>query len=93
MTSDPPGGLPLAEGEWIVYATPGRGSMRSTRTFLDDHTIPCRGVDLDREAEAEGRLRRLPRGRRRVPMPACADGSTRVGPGPLLLARKFGLDA
>jgi mycoredoxin len=83
----------MTETTLIVYATAGCGGCARTRRFLDAHQIEYRWIDIDHDAEAEARVRRLNRGNRSVPIPVFPDGSILVEPGSLQLAQRLGIKA
>jgi mycoredoxin len=83
----------MTEPELVVYATGWCGDCRRARSFLDDHALPYRWVDIDHDPDGEKLVRKLNRGNRSVPTLIFPDGSILVEPSTLQLKRKFGLEA
>jgi len=66
--------------ELIVYGTSWCPDVRRSRALLDAEGISHRYVDLEADAAAARLVRRLQRGRRRIPTIVWPDGSHLVEP-------------
>jgi len=83
----------MGESELIVYATNWCGDCTRARRFLDEHRIPYRWIDINRDREAEALVRKINRGNRSVPTLVFPDGSVLVEPSTPALAQRYGVEA
>jgi mycoredoxin len=79
------------QAEIIVYGTNWCSSARRARGLLDQHRIPYRWVDIDRDPEARAYVEKVNRGYRSVPTIVFPDGSILVEPSNAELAEKLAL--
>jgi mycoredoxin len=75
----------------VVYGTPGCGAVRRARLFLEQHRIPYRFIDIDRNEPAARHVENLASGFRSVPTLEWPDGSVLVEPSTKELADKIGV--
>jgi glutaredoxin len=66
--------------ELVVYGTGWCPDVRRSRALLDKAGVAYRYVDLDADAGARRLVRRLQRGRRRIPTLVWSDGTVLVEP-------------
>lgn len=85
------GGEP-GEEELVVYGTGWCPDVRRSRALLDSMGLPYRYVDLEQDASANDYVRRLQRGRRRIPTVVRSDGSHIVEPGDDDLRKFLGIE-
>lgn len=78
--------------EIIVYGTNWCFDSRRARTFLDQHKIAYRWVDIDLDAQARAFVEQVNNGYRSVPTIIFPDGSKLVEPSLRQLMQKFGLE-
>jgi mycoredoxin len=76
----------------IVYGTTWCPTSRRTTSFLDDHKIQYRWVDIDRDPEGRAYVEKVNRGNRSVPTILFPDGNILVEPKIDVLAAKLGID-
>jgi glutaredoxin-like protein len=82
----------MAENQEVtVYGTGWCSDTRQARGFLEQHRIPYRWVDIDRDPEARAYVEEMNRGYRSVPTIVFSDGSILVEPSNVELADKLGL--
>ncbi len=81
-----------SQNEVIVYGNLRCGAVRRMRLFLDQHSIPYRYVDIDKDEAAARRLEGLAHGFRSVPTLEWPDGSALVEPSEAELAKKCGVE-
>lgn len=81
----------MAENEIVVLGTDRCGDCRRTRRFLDEHQVPCRWINIDRDPGAEAQVRKVNRGNRSVPTLFFPDGTILVEPSTQDLARRLGM--
>jgi mycoredoxin len=77
--------------EIILYGTTWCGGSRRARRLFDEHQIPYRWVDIDRDEQAAKTVESLNRGYRSVPTIIWPDGSMLVEPTSTELAQKLGI--
>jgi len=77
--------------EIVLYGTTWCGSSRRARRLLDEHQIPYRWVDIDRDEQAAIFVESLNHGYRSVPTIIWPDGSLLVEPTSAELAQKLGI--
>ena len=68
------------QDELVVYGTGWCPDVRRSRALLDREEVPYRYVDLEEDAEATRLVRRLQKGRRRIPTLVWSDGQHLVEP-------------
>ena len=74
----------------VVYGTAWCGDSMRARRFFDQHKIPYRWVDIDRDPQARAYVEAVNYGYRSVPTIVFPDGSILVEPSSTELARKLG---
>jgi mycoredoxin len=78
--------------EIIIYGNTWCGGSRRARLLFDQHHIPYRFVDIDRDEEAALYVETLTRGFRSVPTIVWPDGSFLIEPGLDILSKKLNLE-
>lgn len=76
----PPRGAGGQDDELVIYGTGWCPDVRRSRTVLDRAGIPYRYVDLEHDADATRLVRRLQKGKRRIPTLVWPDGHHLVEP-------------
>lgn len=74
----------------IMYSTDWCPDCRRAKNFLVENQIPFDEIDIDRNLEAEGIVRKLNNGNRSVPTIVFPDGTILVEPSNAQLAEKLG---
>lgn len=74
-----------------LYGTAWCGGSRRARLLFDQHEIPYRWVDIDKDEEAARYLESVNRGFRSVPTIIWPDGSIMVEPSDEELSKKLGV--
>ena len=77
--------------EITLYGNTWCGSSRRARLMFDQHHIPYRWVDIDRDENAAKYVESLNQGNRSVPTIVWPDGSILVEPSNEALATKLGI--
>jgi mycoredoxin len=80
-----------ATPEITLYGNSWCGSSRRARQFFDQHRIPYRWVDIERDEKAAQYVESLNQGYRSVPTIVWPDGSILVEPTIEALAGKLGV--
>ena len=86
MTTDP-----SEEKEILLYGTNWCPSVWATRRLFDQHEIPYRWINIDKDEEAGAYVEQVNDGYRSVPTIVFPDGSILVEPSRSELARKLDL--
>jgi glutaredoxin-like protein len=79
--------------ELTVYATSWCPDCRRARNFFDQHHIPYKWVDIDKDMEGRKYVESVNHGNRSVPTILFPDGSTLVEPSNKQLEEKLKIDA
>jgi mycoredoxin len=77
--------------EITLYATSWCGGSRRARSLFEQHHIPFRWVDIERDEKAAQYVESLTHGYRSVPTIVWPDGSFLVEPSEDALAKKLGI--
>jgi mycoredoxin len=86
------GGLVSDIPRITMYGTTWCGDCRRARLLFDQHKIPYRFVDIDKDEKAARYVEGLNNGCRSVPTIVWADGSMLVEPSNDALAKKLGIE-
>ena len=78
--------------EITIYGNTWCGGSRRARLLFDQHQVPYRWVDIDKDEEAAKYVESLAHGYRSVPTIVWADGSYLVEPSNEALAKKLGVE-
>ncbi|MGA2489538.1 MAG: glutaredoxin domain-containing protein [Anaerolineales bacterium] len=78
--------------EIILYGNSWCGGSRRARLLFDQHHIPYRWVDIDRNEKAAQYVESLNHGNRSVPTIVWPDGTVLVEPPIEVLAKKLGVE-
>jgi mycoredoxin len=76
----------------VCYGTDWCPDCHRARRFFDEHRIPYRWVNIDRDPQAETYVKKANNGYRSVPTIVWPDGSILVEPSKVELARKMGIE-
>jgi glutaredoxin-like protein len=77
--------------EITLYGNTWCGSSRRARLFFDQHQIPYRWVDIEKDEKAARYVESVNQGNRSVPTIVWPDGSMLVEPTSEALAKKLGV--
>lgn len=83
--------LETSNTEIVLYGTSWCGDTRRARSFLDQHHISYKYIDIDRDPSAAKYVESVNRGYRSVPTILFPDGSMLVEPSTTQLSQKLGL--
>ena len=78
--------------EIILYGNTWCGGSRRVSLFLDQHHIPYRWVDIEKDEQAAKFVESLNHGYRSVPTIVWPDGTSLTEPSNEVLARKLGIE-
>ena len=81
-----------ATPEITIYGTSWCGGSRRARLQFDEHHIPYRWVDIEKDEQAAKYVESLAHGYRSVPTIVWPDGSFLVEPSSAALAKKLGIE-
>jgi mycoredoxin len=79
--------------EIIIYGNSWCGGSRRARQIFDQHSIPYRWVDIEKDAEAARYVESVNQGNRSVPTIVWPDGTILVEPSNEALVKKLGIEA
>ena len=78
--------------EITLYGNSWCGGSRRARLLFDQHHIPYRWIDIDKDEKAAKYVESLNHGNRSVPTIVWPDGSSLTEPSSDELAKKLGID-
>jgi glutaredoxin len=78
--------------EITIYGTSWCGGSRRARLLFEQHSIPFRWVDIEKDAQGAKLVESLANGFRSVPTIVWPDGSFLVEPSNEALAKKLGVE-